>query len=59
MNTHQTVTPVKTGVQDNYICPILLDSGFRRNDENVHNLTFFETVRGWYASAGPDRIGKG
>ena len=38
------VTPLKTGVQGNCNCLISLDSGFRRNDENVRILTCCETV---------------
>jgi hypothetical protein len=40
----QTVTPVKTGVQN-----LLkeLDSGFRRNDEKRTQRTFYEFIIDW------------
>jgi len=36
---------VKTGVQNDFNYMILLDSGFRRNDEKGHFLTFYETIK--------------
>jgi len=42
--TQKVVTLVKTGVQGNGNCLNSLDSGFRRNDENVRIPTFRRTV---------------
>ncbi|MDQ1285420.1 MAG: hypothetical protein QG663_828 [Thermodesulfobacteriota bacterium] len=41
----KVVTPVKTGVQHDVDYMILLDSGFRRNDEKGHSLTFNECIK--------------
>ena len=41
VKSYKTVTPVKTGVQD---LLNLLDSGFRRNDENRRKRTFCEFI---------------
>jgi len=40
MNMQKIVTPVKTGVQGNCNSSNSLDSGFRRNDENVRIPAF-------------------
>jgi len=43
--TQEVVTPVKTGVQKKCNRLISLDSGFRRNDENVLLLTCCENIK--------------
>jgi len=40
----EVVTPVKTGVQKSFSFAISLDSGFRRNDERIRFLTFYEST---------------
>ncbi len=35
---------MKTGAQSDVNYMILLDSGFRRNDDKSHFLTFYETI---------------
>jgi hypothetical protein len=35
---------MKTGVQKNFNCLIILDSGFRRNDGKTVFLTFYEGI---------------
>jgi hypothetical protein len=44
MASQKVVTPAKAGVQEiiNYFK--ILDSGFRRNDENEHSATFYEAI---------------
>jgi len=44
MISQKVVTPVKTGVQVFYNQLNLLDSDFRRNDENGLWATFCETI---------------
>jgi hypothetical protein len=41
----KVVTPVKTGVEENCNCLKVLDSGFRRNDENMKIPTFCGIVK--------------
>ena len=43
--TQKVVTPVKTGVQGNCNSLNSLDSGFRRNDENMRIPTFCMIVK--------------
>ena len=45
MVSQKVVTPVKTGVQSFSNYPKTLDSGFRRNDDNMEFLTFYEYVK--------------
>jgi len=40
----KAVTPVKTGVQKSFDFVLLLDSGFRRNDERIRFPTFYENI---------------
>ncbi|MDQ1334061.1 MAG: hypothetical protein QG552_1011 [Thermodesulfobacteriota bacterium] len=49
MVSQKVVTPVnpaewRDGVQKDVNYMILLDSGFRRNDEKAHFLTFYECI---------------
>ena len=43
-DSQKVVTPVKTGVQEFYNYLILLDSDFRRNDENALSATFCQVI---------------
>jgi hypothetical protein len=44
MDSEEVVTPEKTGVQEFSSCMNLLDSGFRRNDENGGLTTYYEFI---------------
>jgi hypothetical protein len=50
MVSQKVVTPVKTGVQEFCNSFNILDSGFRRNDQEHCLLTFYEFIKDSYCN---------